>query len=274
MFFFGGLIIKNSVDEETGEATTSAEDVFIALFAIMFGANAAGNAASFGPDMEKAEAAATKIFRVMELPSTINAVEMDEGNKDNKKRIDIEKVRGEIEFKDVWFRYPTRKEDFVMRGLNIKINPNENVALVGESGCGKSTFVNLLMRFYDIDSGEILLDGVNINEYNLHDLRNVISLVMQEPIVFNYSILENLLYGKLNATNTEIYNATTVANANEFIEAPGQISEKGDEELTAAELIKKMEANSGEIKATIGKKKYDEEMEVLKKIEEQEKNKG
>jgi len=171
--------------------------------------------------MEKAEVAATKIFRVIEIPSTINAVEMDEGNKDNKKRIDIEKVRGEVEFKDVWFRYPTRKEDFVMKGLSIKINPNESVALVGESGCGKSTFVNLLMRFYDIDSGEILLDGVNINEYNLHDLRNVISLVMQEPIVFNYSILENLLYGKLNATNTEIYNATTIANANEFIEAPG-----------------------------------------------------
>ena len=199
---------------------------------------------------------------------------MDEGNKDNKKRIDIDKVRGEIEFKDVWFRYPTRKEDFVMKGLNIKINPNESVALVGESGCGKSTFVNLLMRFYDIDSGEILLDGVNINEYNLHDLRNVISLVMQEPIVFNYSILENLLYGKLNATNTEIYNATTIANANEFIEAPGQIKEKEDEELTATELIKKMEANAGEIKASIGKNKYDEEMEVLKKIEEQEKNKG
>ena len=142
-----------------------------------------------------------------------------------------------------------------MKGLNIKINPNESVALVGESGCGKSTFVNLLMRFYDIDSGEILLDGVNINEYNLHDLRNVISLVMQEPIVFNYSILENLLYGKLNATNTEIYNATTIANANEFIEAPGQIKEKEDEESTATELIKKMEANAGEIKASIGEKK-------------------
>lgn len=161
-----------------------------------------------------------------------------------------------------------------MKGFSIKINPNENVALVGESGCGKSTFVNLLMRFYDIDSGEILLDGVNITDYNLHDLRNVISLVMQEPIIFNYSILENLLYGKVNATNSEIYNATTVANANEFIEGTGQIADKGDEESTAAELIKKMEANSGEIKASIGKKKYDEEMEVLKKIEEQEKNKG
>jgi len=91
-----------------------------------------------------------------------------------------------------------------MKGLNLTINPNESVALVGESGCGKSTFVNLLMRFYDVDAGEVLFDGVNIKEYNLHDLRNVISLVMQEPTIFNYSIIENLLYGKLDAKNTEI----------------------------------------------------------------------
>jgi ATP-binding cassette subfamily B (MDR/TAP) protein 1 len=77
MFFFGGLIIKNSVDEETGEVKINAEDVFIALFAIFFGANAAGNASSFGPDMVKAEAAAKKIFMIIEEPSTINAVEMD-----------------------------------------------------------------------------------------------------------------------------------------------------------------------------------------------------
>lgn len=77
------------------------------------------------------------------------------------------------------------------------IQPSESVALVGESGCGKSTFVNLLMRFYDIDHGEILLDDFNIKEYNLHELRKAISLVMQEPSIFNSSILENILYGKL-----------------------------------------------------------------------------
>jgi ATP-binding cassette, subfamily B (MDR/TAP), member 1 len=219
MFFFGGLIIKNSVDEDTGEVKIKADDVFISLFAIMFGANAAGNAASFGPDMEKAEAAAKKIFRVIEVPSEINAVAMDE--KKDKRSIDLDKVRGEIEFREVWFRYPTRKEDFVLRGLNLKVNPNEQVALVGESGCGKSTFVNLLMRFYDADFGTILFDGVDIREYNLHDLRKAISLVMQEPIVFNYSILENILYGKPDASNDEVYNATTISNANEFIEGEG-----------------------------------------------------
>jgi uncharacterized membrane protein len=76
MFFFAGMIIRDSVDEN-GNATISVENVFIALFAIFFGANAAGNAASFGPDVTKAEAAAKKIFKVMEMPSTINAVEMD-----------------------------------------------------------------------------------------------------------------------------------------------------------------------------------------------------
>lgn len=146
----GGLIIKNSVGDD-GKTTIDAEDVLISLFAIFFGANAAGNASSFGPDMGKAEVAAQKIFRVMEAPSTINAVEMDE--KKEKKPLNLDQVKGEIEFKDVWFRYPTRKEDFVLKGLSLKVCANESIALVGESGCGKSTFVNLLMRFYDVNFG-------------------------------------------------------------------------------------------------------------------------
>jgi len=144
------------------------EEVFIAIFAIFFGASQAGTAMSMGPDIGKAQVAATKIFRIIETPSTINAVEMDT---ETTKYKSCDNIQGIIEFKDVWFRYPTRKEDFVLRGLSLKINPNEQVALVGESGCGKSTFVNLMMRFYDVDFGEILLDGVNIKEYNLHSLR-------------------------------------------------------------------------------------------------------
>jgi len=74
------------------------------------------------------------------------------------------------------------------------------------------------MRFYDVDAGEILLDGVNIKDINLHDLRRAISLVMQEPVIFNYSILENVLYGKLDATNSEVLEAANIANSMEFIE--------------------------------------------------------
>ena len=153
---------------------------------------------------------------------------------------DLEVIEGRIQFKDVWFRYPTRKEDFVLRGLNITINPKEQVALVGESGCGKSTFVNLLMRFYDVDFGEILLDGVNIKDYNLHDLRKAISLVMQEPIIFNYSILENVLYGKLDASNKEVYDAAVVSNAIEFIDGDNTANSLDE---TAAGLIKEMNKN-------------------------------
>lgn len=109
--------------------------------------------------------------------------------------VDKETFRGEIEFKNVWFRYPTRKETWVLRGLNLKIEPNEIVALVGESGCGKSTFVQLVLRFYDVNDGQILIDGVDIREYNLHSLRSVMGFVQQEPTLFNYNIQENILYG-------------------------------------------------------------------------------
>lgn len=145
----------------------------------------------------------------------------------SKKRLDPKTVKGKIEFKDVWFRYPTRKDDFVLKGLTLTINPNESVALVGESGCGKSTFVNLMMRFYDPDFGTVYLDGVDIKQYNLHDLRKAMSLVMQEPNIFNYSIKENILYGKIDAKNSEILHASTIANCNEFIEK-GQLDQIDD----------------------------------------------
>ena len=234
MFWLGGLILDNAkVDPITQQMTPNPQDVFIALFALMFGALHAGQAGQFGPDMTKALAAATKIYKIIEVPSSINADEMERDN--TKKKLDLENVKGEIEFRNVWFRYPTRKQDFVLQGLNIKINPNESVALVGESGCGKSTFVNLLMRFYDVDSGEILLDGENIKNINLHCLRKAISLVMQEPIIFNYSILENILYGKSNATNSEILANAKSANALEFIEKNDIKIE--EEDMTAASLI-------------------------------------
>lgn len=92
----------------------------------------------------------------------------------------------------------------MLKGLNLKIKPNETVALVGESGCGKSTLVSLLLRFYDPDSGDIFIDNVNIKEYTVSSLRSLMGLVMQEPTLFNYTISDNILYGKLNATNSEI----------------------------------------------------------------------
>jgi ATP-binding cassette, subfamily B (MDR/TAP), member 1 len=272
MFWSAGKIIGNNitVDEATGQMIFGVNpvDVFTALFAIMFGASHMGSASAFGPDMGKAMAAAKRIFKIKEYPSQIDAIQINEDSE--KIRLDLNKVEGRIEFKNVWFRYPTRKEDFVHRGLNLVINPGEHVALVGESGCGKSTFVNLMMRFYDVDAGEILLDGVNIKNINLHDLRTAVSLVMQEPIIFNYSILENILYGKTNATNTEIVEAAEKANAMEFIENNSLFNV--DE--SAQNLIAEMNKNQDQIVELFGQEKFDEEMEVLKKIDEQEQQKG
>lgn len=242
--------------------------VFMALFAVMFGASHAGNAAGMGPDIGKAGAAAKRVFTIMEYPSMIDAVAIDK--EAEKKNLDFNNIKGKIEFKNVWFRYPTRKEDFVHRGLNLVINPGESVALVGESGCGKSTFVNLLMRFYDIDDGEILLDDMNIKDINLHDLRRAISLVMQEPIIFNYSVLENILYGDLHASNSQVYEAAELANVLEFIEKENNQTA----EETAQGLMNQMQSNKTAICAIIGEEKFDEELDLLTKIKEQEAAKG
>lgn len=119
----------------------------------------------------------------------------------------------------MWFRYPTRKNEWVFRGLNLKINKNDCIAIVGESGSGKSTFINLVMRFYDPDFGTVLIDGIDIKKYNIKQLRARMGLVMQEPTLFNYSIKENILYGNPNATNSQIMQAADIANAREFIES-------------------------------------------------------
>jgi ATP-binding cassette subfamily B (MDR/TAP) protein 1 len=167
MFYGAALILKDNPDVRI-------EDCMSAIMAIMFAGMQAGNAAAFGPDVGKATAAANRVFKIIDYPSQIDArTTVGKG-----RQVDRATFQGKVEFKDVWFRYPRRKEDFVLRGLNITINPNESVALVGESGCGKSTFVNLVMRFYDVDSGVVLIDDVDIKEYDLHSLRAAISMVM------------------------------------------------------------------------------------------------
>lgn len=119
----------------------------------------------------------------------------------------------------MWFRYPTRKNDWVLKGLNLKIMPNETVALVGESGCGKSTIVSLILRFYDVNEGRILVDGVDVREWDLKSLRRAMGLVMQEPTLFNYSVAENILYGEPNSLNSDLRKVTQISNATEFIES-------------------------------------------------------
>lgn len=151
-----------------------------------------------------------------DTPTTIDAMANDEESKDTTK---IEDFQGEIEFKNVWFRYPTRLDEWVFKGLNLKISKDMCIAIVGESGSGKSTLINLVMRFYDPEIGTVLIDGVDVKKYRVSELRSKMGLVMQEPTLFNYNIKDNILYGNAKASDKQIYNAASTANALEFIES-------------------------------------------------------
>lgn len=133
--------------------------------------------------------------------------------------IDDKTFRGEIEFKNVWFRYPnpSSQHRWVFKGLSLKMRASEATAVVGVSGCGKSTLISLVMRFYDPEFGQILIDGIDIKMYRVAELRQRMGLVMQEPILFNCSVKDNILYGKPNATNLEIEEAVSAADATSFI---------------------------------------------------------
>jgi ABC-type multidrug transport system fused ATPase/permease subunit len=127
-------------------------------------------------------------------------------------------IRGEITYQDVHFTYESRADVEVLRGINLTLAAGEKIALAGSSGAGKSTIAQLLMRFYEISSGQILIDGKPIGDYDLHHLRRHVGIVPQEVILFGGSIRENIGYGKQDATEDEIKEAARQANALEFIE--------------------------------------------------------
>jgi ABC-type multidrug transport system fused ATPase/permease subunit len=127
------------------------------------------------------------------------------------------KLSGNIEYKNVQFSYPTREDVGVLKGLDLEIKAGQKIALVGTSGGGKSTIVQLLQRFYPISEGEILVDGKNIADYNIVDYRRNLGIVPQEVILFGGTIKENILYGKPEATDNEVIAAAEKANAWDFI---------------------------------------------------------
>ncbi|MFM9825885.1 ABC transporter ATP-binding protein [Flavobacterium sp.] len=193
----------------SGEITVGQLFTFI-LYSSYVGASSGGIAELYA-QMQKAIGATERVFELLdEVPEIINT------NQDN---ISLEKIKGEVSFQNVAFSYPSRKEIQVLKDVNFEAKFGQKIAIVGPSGVGKSTIASLLLRFYDIDGGSILIDNKNIYDFDLDYLRNNMSIVPQDIILFGGTIKENIAYGKPNATDEEIILAASQANAINFIES-------------------------------------------------------
>ena len=165
--------------------------------------------------ISKAQKSFDSIFRILDTKS-----EIDVSKEGNENKISAKNIKGKIEFKNVSFAYPTKPDLNVLKGISFTILPGQAAALVGYSGCGKSTIIQLLERFYDVKDGqgEILIDDVNIKDYNLLELREKIGLVSQEPVLFKRNVYENILYGDLNANKDEVLEAAKRAHIEKFFD--------------------------------------------------------
>ncbi|KAK6222367.1 hypothetical protein LQW54_001067 [Pestalotiopsis sp. IQ-011] len=201
-FWYGGTLIA--------KLEYSMFQFFLCFSSIIFGAQSAGTVFSFAPDMGKAHHAAAELKTLFDRKPVV-----DSWSEDGER---LEAVDGTIEFRDVHFRYPTRPEQPVLRGLNLTVRPGQYVALVGASGCGKSTTIALLERFYDPLVGGVYIDGKEISSLNVNDYRSYIALVSQEPTLYQGSIKENILLGAPHEVSDEaIEYACKEANIHEFV---------------------------------------------------------
>lgn len=165
-----------------------------------------------------AKSFSTAYFNIIKGLASVDRIESILGAESTiKNKPDSKTISGfesSIEYRNVSFKYD---EDYVLKNVNLKVEKGKTIALVGQSGSGKSTFVDLLPRFYDLVEGEILIDGVNIKEYTLESLRSLMGNVNQEPILFNDTFFNNIAFGAENSPEEWVMNAAKIANAHEFI---------------------------------------------------------
>jgi len=203
-FIYGGHLVQNH------ELTY--EKVFRIFSAIIFGGTQLGRAAASAPDFSKARDSAARIFRLLDrIPKYADPYAKDGETWTN--------FRGAIHFKNLKFTYPTRQDIQVLNNLNVSIEAGQTLALVGQSGCGKSTCMQLLQRYYDTDGGAVLVDGHDTTKTNTKFLRSHIGIVAQEPTLFDCTIGENIKYGCLDreVTDEEMVRASTIASLHDFI---------------------------------------------------------
>ncbi|GMP28913.1 hypothetical protein CsSME_00004257 [Camellia sinensis var. sinensis] len=201
VFWYAGVFIRNG--------QTDGGKAFTAIFSAIVGGMSLGQSFSNLGAFSKGKAAGYKLMEIIKQKPTIIQDPLD--------GTCLAEVNGNIEFKDVTFSYPSRPDVIIFRDFSIFFPAGKTVAVVGGSGSGKSTVVSLMERFYDPNQGQILLDNVDIKTLQLRWLRDQIGLVNQEPALFATTILENIFYGKPDATMAEVEAAASAANAHSFV---------------------------------------------------------
>jgi ABC-type multidrug transport system fused ATPase/permease subunit len=193
------------------------DDMLKIFFIFFFSTFGISMAASLAPDVETGIKSARNVIMTMEYDCNI------EKKDDDREIIDI---KGDVELRNVVFVYPNRLDITILKGVSLKIRAGQSLGVTGTTGCGKSTIVQLLMRFYDPTSGEVLIDGRNIKNYNLKHLRRQIAWVGQEPVLFQGTYKENILMGNQEATEQELQEAIDSSMSRDFIKDERDLENK------------------------------------------------
>ncbi len=197
LYYGGRLVLKNQLLEAS---------VFLGYLAIFYNIiNPAKALSTSFSNMRKGAAAINRIEEILKAPVTVD---------DNPNGKQLDSFNDKIEFRNVRFAYD---DAVILDNINLTIEKGKTVALVGSSGAGKSTLADLVPRFHDVTAGEVLIDGINIKDYSLYSVRNLMSIVTQEPILFNDTIGNNIALGQQGATAEQIAEAAKIANAHDFI---------------------------------------------------------
>ncbi|XP_040989621.1 ABC transporter B family member 2-like [Juglans microcarpa x Juglans regia] len=190
-----------------GKGLASFKSVMKAFFVLIVTALAMGETLAMAPDLLKGNQMVASVFEVMDRKTEVLG---DVGE-------ELMTVEGTIELRGVQFSYPSRPEVLIFKDFNLRVRSGKSMALVGQSGSGKSSVISLILRFYDPMAGRVMIDGKDIKKLKIKSLRRHIGLVQQEPALFATSIYENILYGKEGASEAEVIEATKLANAHTFV---------------------------------------------------------
>uniref|UniRef100_A0A8C6MHR6 ATP-binding cassette, sub-family B (MDR/TAP), member 4 n=1 Tax=Nothobranchius furzeri TaxID=105023 RepID=A0A8C6MHR6_NOTFU len=203
-FRFGAWLIE--------EGRMDVEGVFLVISAVLFGAMALGEANTFAPNYAKAKMSASHLMMLLNKKPDIDNLSQE--------GVSPDKFDGNVSFVNVTFNYPSRPDVPILQGLNLKVKKGETLALVGSSGCGKSTTIQLMERFYDPQGGSVVMDNMDVKQLNIHWLRSQIGIVSQEPVLFDCTLAENIAYGdnSRSVSMEEIQAAARAANIHSFID--------------------------------------------------------